>query len=164
MEAGYLCAVTPDDVTIEPCPLSDPDAAELIGELDELLDSLYPPEDNHFTLLPDEVDGTNGLFLVARDSGGRALGCGAVRLLGDGRAEIKRMYVRPSARGRGIGKAILSRLEAEAELRGARALVLEMGADQPEARRLYESFGFRPIPCWGEYLATPASVCLGKDL
>jgi putative acetyltransferase len=164
MDAGYLCGVNVGDVTIEPAPLSDPDAAELIEELNDLLDSLYPPEDNHFTLSADEVDGDTGVFLIARDGAGDALGCGAVRLLGDGRAEVKRMYVRPAARGGGIGKAILARLEAEAVRRGARSLVLEMGPGQPEARALYESFGFRPIPCWGEYLATPSSVCLGKDL
>ncbi len=156
--------MTVDDVTIEPTPLADPHAAELIAELNELLDSIYPPEDNHFTLSADDVDGSNGVFLVARHPPGKALGCGAVRLLGDGRAELKRMYVRPAARGVGLGRAILARLEAEARDRGATRLVLEMGPGQPEARRLYESFGFVPIPCWGEYVETPNSVCLGKDL
>lgn len=142
---------------------AEPEAAELIEELNRLLDDLYNPDDNHFRLDTAEVTGDRGLFLVARLDGA-AVGCGALRLTDDGRGEVKRMYVRPSSQGRGVGRIILDRLEEEARLRGVGALVLEMGDLQPSARALYESAGFKPVTCWGEYLATPASVCLGKDL
>lgn len=153
----------PDQLTLEEASPSDPEARELIGELNDLLGSLYDPDDNHFSLDPSEVDGSKGVFLIAR-VGGTPLGCGAVRLLEDGRGEVKRMYVRPESQGARVGTAILARLESEARRRGATGLVLEMGDRQAAARRLYESFGFEPVPCWGEYLATPNSVCLGKDL
>lgn len=140
-----------------------PEAAELIGELNRLMDDLYHPDDNHFALDPTDVVGDSGAFLLAR-LGEEAVGCGAVRMLADGRAEVKRMYVRQPAQGTGVGRALLARLEGEARSRGATGLVLEMGDSQPAALGLYESFGFRPVPCWGEYLATPNSLCLGKDL
>lgn len=153
-----------DRLTLEPSSPDHPEAAELIDELNALLDDLYDPDENHFLLAPEEVTREKGVFLIARE-GDRAVGCGAVRLLADGRAEVKRMYVRPEAQGARIASAILSRLEAEAVIRGASGLVLEMGPRQPAARRLYEAFGFRPVPCWGEYLGTvDSSVCLGKDL
>jgi putative acetyltransferase len=141
----------------------DEDAAALVSELNTLLDGLYRPDDNHFRLDPDEVSGKRGVFLVARLDG-EPIGCGAVRILPDGRGEIKRMYVRPRARARGVGRRILERLEDEARRRGAGGLVLEMGSDQPAAAALYRGAGFTEIECWGEYLATPASLCLGKDL
>lgn len=150
-------------LTLEATSPSHPDARALIIELNELLNRLYHPEDNHFSLDDEDVEGSRGIFLLAR-LGDQVVGCGAVRLLADGRAELKRMYVRPESQGSGVGRAILSRLEQEARARSALGLVLEMGDQQPAAHRLYESAGFRPVPCWGEYLATPNSICLGKEL
>ncbi|CAN5890589.1 GNAT family N-acetyltransferase [soil metagenome] len=147
---------------VEASPI-DPDAVGLIAELNELLDGLYRPDDNHFALDPTEVTEGRGLFLVAR-RGGVPMGCGALRMTADGRGEIKRMYVRPQTRGQGVGRNILTMLEAEARRLGATALVLEMGDSQPQAHGLYTRAGFSPIPCWAGYLATPASICLGKDL
>ncbi|MGH8911511.1 MAG: GNAT family N-acetyltransferase [Acidimicrobiia bacterium] len=142
---------------------SDPEAAALIVELNRFLDDLYHPDDNHFRLHPDEVSGDRGVFLVARIDG-LAIGCGAVRLADDGRGEVKRMYVRPDAQRRGVGRLLLDRLSDHARELGATSLILEMGDSQPGARVMYESAGFAPIPCWGEYVATPASLCLGKEL
>lgn len=140
----------------------DPDSAALILELNELLDDLYHPDENHFRLDAEEVGGDRGVFILARVDG-RPAGCGALRLTADGRSEVKRMYVRPGTRGQGVGRVILNRLEEHARRLGATGMLLEMGDRQPEARALYESVGFAPVPCWGEYLATPGSVCLGKD-
>lgn len=150
-------------VVLEPSSPVDPEAARLIFELNAYLDDLYHPDDNHFRLDTDEVSGDRGAFFLARLDG-EPVGCGAVRILDEGRAEVKRMYVRPEARGAGVGRAILERLEREARERGATELVLEMGDNQPDARALYESFGFVPIPCFGAYLATPNSQCLGVPL
>jgi GNAT superfamily N-acetyltransferase len=89
--------------------------------------------------------------LVARDAGGEAVGCGALRPLGDGVAEIKRMYVVPAARGRGLSKLVLTGLEAAARDRGWTTLRLETGPRQPEAIALYEGAGYRPIAAFGPY-------------
>lgn len=150
-------------VALEPTSPLAPEATALITELNAYLDDLYHPDDNHFRLDADEVSGERGAFFIARLDG-RSVGCGAIRVLAEGRAEVKRMYVRPDARGQGVGRAILDRLVEEAVTRGVRELVLEMGDNQPDARSLYESFGFVPIPCFGEYLATPNSQCLGVTL
>jgi GNAT superfamily N-acetyltransferase len=92
------------------------------------------------------------VVLVARDRDGVAVGCGALRALGGPVAEIKRMYVVPSARGRGVSKALLAGLEAAAESRGWTTLRLETGPLQPEAVALYSGAGYRPIDAFGAYV------------
>jgi GNAT superfamily N-acetyltransferase len=87
-----------------------------------------------------------------------ALGCGALRALGDGAAEVKRMYVVPEARGRGVSKAVLRGLEDAARARGWTTLRLETGPRQPEALGLYTGAGYRPIGPFGAYLHDPAAA------
>jgi GNAT superfamily N-acetyltransferase len=96
-----------------------------------------------------------GVVLLARDADGTALGCGALRALGDGGAELKRMYVVPAARGRGISKVLLTALEEEALRRGWTTLRLETGPRQPEAIGLYTGAGYRPIGAFGAYAHAP---------
>ena len=79
-------------------------------------------------------------------------------------AEVKRMYVSPSARGRGLARAVLAHLEATAAAGGARAMVLETGTAQPEAIALYESSGYTRIDDFGHYAWSPSSRCFGKPL
>ena len=75
------------------------------------------------------------------------------------------MFVAPDQRGRGLGRALLETLEAEARSLGASRLVLETGTRQLQAVALYEAAGFRTIPLYGEYLSSPeTSLCLGKEL
>jgi GNAT superfamily N-acetyltransferase len=95
------------------------------------------------------------VVLLARDDDGTALGCGALRRLGNGVAEIKRMYVAPAARGRGIATALLAALEDTARDRGWTTLRLETGPRQPEAIGLYSRAGYRPIEAFGAYAGAP---------
>jgi putative acetyltransferase len=104
------------------------------------------------------------LFVVARDETGAVFGCGALRLMEPGAAEIKRMFTRPEARGRGVGRAVLARLEDEARARGIGLLRLETGTLQPDAHRLYEAAGYRQIPCFGEYAGEPLSRCYERRI
>ena len=97
------------------------------------------------------------VVLVARDEDGTPLGCGALRALGDGVAEVKRMYVTPDARGRGVSKAVLAALEEAAQERGWTTLRLETGPLQPEAVGLYSGAGYRPIPAFGAYVGDPGA-------
>lgn len=141
-----------------------PVAQQLIGALNAELDHRYPEEGaNFFRLDADEVAEGRGGFFVAYNSG-KPVGCGAVRRTDPHVAEIKRMYVAPTARGRGVGRRILDALEAEARRLGARRLVLETGPRQPEAIALYSRAGFTEIPLFGEYIGSEFSVCLAKDL
>ncbi|SDF97794.1 Acetyltransferase (GNAT) family protein [Blastococcus aurantiacus] len=98
------------------------------------------------------------VVLVARDDDGAPLGCGALRALGDGAAELKRMYVVPAARGRGVSRAVLAGLEEAARSRGWTTLRLETGPRQSAAIGLYESGGYRPIAAFGGYAGDPKAV------
>jgi putative acetyltransferase len=148
----------------ERVPLASPVAQELIGALNAELERLYPEEGaNHFRLDADEVAPGRGAFVVARLDG-RPVACGAVRSTDAGTAEIKRMYVDPGIRRRGVARALLARLEDEARALGARRVVLETGVRQPEAIALYAAFGYATIAPFGEYANTPLSVCMGKEL
>jgi putative acetyltransferase len=137
----------------------------LIASLDAELRGAYSePGANHFELDAAEVADGRGAFLVV-ELDGVPVGCGAVRLLDAETGELKRMYVAPDLRGRGLGRRLVAALEAEARALGVRRLVLETGIRQEAAIALYRNTGFRPIPLYGEYCLSPAtSVCLGKDL
>jgi GNAT superfamily N-acetyltransferase len=164
----------PDEIGIAPESLTGAVAAALIAELNAELSALYPePGATHFTLDPREVAPGNGIFLVARRLG-RPVGCGAlrtlrdpvlVRELGAHVGELKRMFVAPHARGLGVGRALLHRLEAEARALGLDRIVLETGTRQTEALALYRREGYSEIAAYGEYAASAAtSVCMAKTL
>jgi len=139
-------------------------ARALIAELDAELSALYPPEANFFELDEAEVSGDKGVFLVARVDG-EALGCGAFRRIDAVSAEVKRMYVRPGGRGKGIGRAMLRELESQARSLGIRRMLLETGTRQAEALLLYERGGYVRVPQFGRYVGAPSSsLCFGKDL
>jgi GNAT superfamily N-acetyltransferase len=144
--------------------ICSPLAGQLIGALNAELIARYPePGANHFRLDPHEVAKGNGAFYLAF-VGDTPVGCGAVRRIDAGTAEIKRMYVAPAGRGSGVGRQILTTLEAEARRLGTRRLVLETGERQPEALALYRRAGFVEIPLFGEYIGSPLSVCMEKNL
>lgn len=137
-------------------------ASEMILALNAELSERYPEEGaNHFRLDDQEIIEGRGAFLVAYRHG-NAVGCGAIRRVEESTAEIKRMYVKPNARGLGIGRVLLMALEAEARKLQVNRIVLETGDRQPEALALYESVGFARIPAFGEYVDSPLSICMGK--
>jgi GNAT superfamily N-acetyltransferase len=105
----------------------------------------------------------DGVFLVVRD-GERAVACGGIVRFDETRAELKRMYVLPEARGHGLGRRVLDELEVEARRLGYRALVLETGDRQREALGLYESSGYERIPCYPPYDSRELSICFEKLL
>jgi GNAT superfamily N-acetyltransferase len=151
-------------ISITSEPFDSQAAQELVAALDAGLAQLYPPEQRFGpNLKAQHLETGKGTFLVARDAG-RAVGCGAIRLIDAMTAEVKRMYVEPEHRGKGIARAVLARLEATARQLGARRLVLETGSNSPEALALYERAGFRTVECWGEYATSPTSVCMEKTL
>jgi putative acetyltransferase len=93
-----------------------------------------------------------------------AVGCGCFKKYDDSSVEVKRMYVAPAHRGKGIGAAILAELEKwAAELKVA-AIVLETGTSQPEAIHLYKKLGYVVIPNYGQYSGMETSICMEKKL
>ena len=127
----------------------------LIAELEEVLAAEYPPEQRHGLSL-DAIFQPHIRFFVARVDG-RAAGCGGVALFADF-AEVKRMYVRPEARGRGVADAVLARVEAETQAAGLAVLRLETGDRQLAAMRFYERAGFRRCGAFGAYAAMPRTA------
>jgi GNAT superfamily N-acetyltransferase len=151
-------------ISISAEPFDSDDAQRLITALDAGLAKLYPPEQRFGpNLKAHHLEAGRGTFLVARQDG-RTVGCGAIRLVDAATAEVKRMYVEPDQRGKGVGRAVLARLEAAARQLGARRLVLETGIHSPDALALYHRAGFTQIDCWGEYASSPTSICMEKIL
>jgi GNAT superfamily N-acetyltransferase len=139
--------------------------SRLIAALNAELAAMYnDPRANHFRLDADDVAPGRGAFLVAYD-GEEPVGCGAIRHIDDGTVEIKRMYVAPDWRGRGVGRRVLEALEDAARLLNATRIVLETGIRQSRALALYRASGYAEIPAYGEYVDSPeTSVCMAKEL
>ena len=169
-------------ITITEEPYDGPVAIELVGTLLTELNERYADVDHldHAELAEEIAEGDaaylaevtveqttrpHGVFLVAWIDG-EVVGCGALKPLDKdpSRAEIKRMYTAPSARGRGVGRVILERLEAVAAELGYRDVLLETGLAQPEAIALYASHGWHRIEPYGHHRESPWSVCFAKAL
>src|SRR4051795_7475540 len=124
---------------------TDPTAAELLTSYSRELDVRdVDRECSRAETIASEYEEPGGRFLVVY-AAGDAIGCGGIRSLGDATAELKRMYVSPQARGRGVGKWLLARLEAEARGLGYKRLRLDTAGPLTEAQALYESAGYRQI-------------------
>ena len=145
-----------DEVRIQIALAATDEVRLLIGELEAVLAAEYPPEQRHgFSL--DAIFQPHVRFFIAKLKGA-AVGCGGVALFSD-YAEVKRMYVRGSARGQGVADAILARLEAEVFRAGLLVLRLETGVRQVAAMRLYVRSGFRECPAFGDYQSmTPQAI------
>ena len=135
--------------------------AELIAELNRRYADRSDDEASSFR--PDDVTVPRNVFVVATLDGAPA-GCGALRPFATDLVEIKRMYVRESARGLGVGRAIVAELEKLAAQFGYKSMILETGVRQPEAIALYISSGFARTANFSEYADNPLSVCYGKDI
>jgi putative acetyltransferase len=153
-------------IAIDTVTVATDDVRRLVGELEQVLSAEYPPEQRHGLTLS-AIFQPHIRFFVARLNG-EAMGCGGVALFADF-AEVKRMYVRDTARGRGVAQALLARIEAEARASGLTMLRLETGERQEAALRLYTRAGFRQCAAFGDYAsmkpeAISTSVFLEKKL
>jgi GNAT superfamily N-acetyltransferase len=150
-------------------PITHPDAQRLVEEVQEEYVVRYGGRDNT-PLDAAAFEPPDGLFLVAyRD--GVPVATGAWRRRDDVEvfgtrwtAEVKRMYVTPDARGTGLARRVLARLEDTAADVGLEAVVLETGTAQPEAMALYESSGYARIESFGHYKWSPSNRCYGKRI
>jgi putative acetyltransferase len=138
-----------------------PDVHELIGELDAYLYSLYPPENVYALDMASLLD-PGVLFAVVRTADGAPIGCGAIVIKPE-YGEIKRMYVRPAARGKGVARRLIESLEAKAQRQGCRTFMLETGPTMREALILYERLGYQCRGPFGDYPADPLSVFMQKQ-
>jgi putative acetyltransferase len=139
---------------------ADPALRPLIGELDAELHRIYDRVQDaydDFNLLPPD---TRAVLIVDGDD---AIGCGCFKHDG-AEVEIKRVYVTPRARRRGVAAVVMGELETWAREVGATTVVLETGYLQDAAIALYERLGYTRTQAFGPYIGMDASVCMRKAL
>ncbi|GAA1914307.1 GNAT family N-acetyltransferase [Streptomyces sodiiphilus] len=151
-----------------------PDARKLNDMVQAEYAVRYGSEGDVTPLAPEMFDPPRGLFLMVYDPQGRPVATGGWRSQEDaeegyspGDAEIKRMFVVEEARGLGLARRILARLEDTAREAGRVRMVLETGTKQPEAMQLYRSSGYVLLPeerKFGVYRCEPGSRCFVKPL
>ena len=141
-------------ITIERVAEASPELHDLIGELNDILGAAYETHQRHGLSIDQRLEPHVRLFLARLD--GVVVGCGGVAVFDD-YAEVKRMYTRPAARGRGVAKTLLYIIQDEARRANKSVLRLETGTyKQREAIGLYERMGFRPRAPFGPYGAMQA--------
>jgi GNAT superfamily N-acetyltransferase len=148
--------------TLRPLPYDHPVAHDLVEQVQEEYVQRYGGRDAAVVDAAEFLPPL-GIFLVA-EIGGEPAGCGAWRVVSPGVAEIKRVYVVPRFRRRGLAQAIVGALEDGAALAGHGRVVLNTGNEQPEALALYADLGYGRIEGYGIYACSPGAVFLGKDL
>jgi GNAT superfamily N-acetyltransferase len=160
------------DVTgfvIEQVGYDHPDIVALTAEVQAYYEQIYGGPDTT-PVDESEFSPPRGAFFVGYDDarpvamGGWRWFLEPLRIATQRPAEIKRMYVVPDQRGRGLARRLLGHLESSARAAGADALVLETGQAQPDAIGLYRASGYTDIPHFGHYGCAPDAVHLGKLL
>jgi len=133
----------------------------LAGQLEQEL-SIRDGEAHEYYAQINQIGAIPHVLIAYEDE--EPLGCGAIRAYDDVTMEIKRMYVQPAGRGKGIATALLQELEKWARELGYTSCVLETGSNQPEAIALYQKHHYQQIPKFGKYVDSANSVCFRKDL
>lgn len=147
-------------VITEHSPLSK-NARALIGESQRALEAVFP-KNAIFTVTPEVIADTGARFFMAF-AGNKALGCVALIHQG-GYAEVKRLFTRPRARGKGVGRALMVAMERAAQCDGLHCLRLETGPELSAAVALYTAMGYTLRGPFGDYAAHPHSLFMEKPL
>ena len=137
------------------------DFTELVKQLDADL-AVRDGDEHAFYSQFNKIDKIK--FALVAYENDKPLGCGAIKPFDTAAMEVKRMYVAPESRGKGIAVKILSELEKWAAEMSCTKCVLETGKNQPEAIRLYGKSGYHPIPNYGQYAGIENSICFEKAL
>lgn len=152
---------------IDRVPITHPDAAALVGQVQAEYVLRYGSEDET-PIAPGDFEPPVGAFFVGYLDEVPVVS-GAWRTttltrLGERALEIKRMYVPPAYQRQGLARRMLDHLEAEGRAQGADHLILETGLMQPEAIALYTSRGYEPVAGFGFYCGSDLSRCFGRRL
>lgn len=139
----------------------NPDFIKLVKLLDQDL-KIRDGEDHAFYNQFNKVDNINHVVLAYTED--IPVGCGAIKEYAAPVWEVKRMFVQPDKRGRGIASAVLQELEYWAKDIHCEKLVLETGLAQPEAIALYEKRRYQRMPNYGQYAGVENSVCMFNSL
>jgi GNAT superfamily N-acetyltransferase len=155
---------------LRPTPFDHPLSLQMIDELQRFYQQRYGDEGDATPVSTTEFAPPLGHFVIGW-ADGEPVACGGWRArdggepaLRPGDAELKRMYVRETHRGRGFARALLAELERTAAAAGRLRCVLETGTAQPEAIALYTSCGYERIPNFGTYRDYANSRCFAKTI
>lgn len=148
-------------ITIKRTTSQNPDFTNLVKLLDADL-KIRDGEDHAFYAQINQTAILNCALVCYRND--VAVGCGAFREIDAKTVEIKRMFVDPDSRGKGIASAILKELELWASELNYTQTILETGINQPEAIALYKKSGYEIISNYGQYVGVETSVCMKKVL
>nr|WP_295871542.1 GNAT family N-acetyltransferase [uncultured Chitinophaga sp.] len=138
-----------------------PDFISLVQLLDQDL-AVRDGSDHAFYAQFNKIDLIKQVVVGYLD--GQPVACGAIKPFSAAQAEVKRMFVHPGFRGRGLAGEVLRELEKWARELGYNACVLETGKKQPEAIALYQKSGYAVTENYGQYIGVDNSVCMRKDL
>lgn len=150
------------EIKIRQADLSEPMVRLLVGELLSELSSRYGGTGDDTPISETDFTPPNGMFFVV-DDGERLLGCAGWRRHGSD-AELKRMFTVEAARGRGLARRMLTRIEESAREAGCERVILETGDRQPEAIALYEAAGYTRIEDFGYYAGEEGVLSFAKPL
>ena len=137
------------------------DFIELVKLLDAEL-AIADGEDHVFYSQFNKIDKIRYVILAYENE--KPVGCGAIKDYGENAMEIKRMFVSPARRNKGIASKILSELEIWASELSYNKCILETGKRQPDAIGLYKKNGYKQIPNYGQYTGVENSVCFEKEI
>ena len=153
------------ELEIRPVRYDSPVAQQLVYAAMADLAARYDGSGDETPVEAADFDPPGGAFLVAYLDDA-PMGCGGWRSHGESgeTAELKRMYVTPPARGRGIARAVLAAVERSAREYGRGRLILECGDRQPEAIALYQASGYQRIENFGFYRNEPNVLSFGRPL
>jgi GNAT superfamily N-acetyltransferase len=154
--------MTDSSFRFEVRPYADPDVVALVAAVQQEYVQRYGGPDAA-AVDAGEFAPPDGIFLVGLLDG-QPVATGGWRAIDDDTVEIKRMYVVPPARGRGLARRMLAELEQRAAAAGRARVVLNTGSQQPEAIALYETSGYRPTTGFGHYGCTPGALFYAKEL
>ena len=150
------------DVELRPERMDSDAGAAMLTALDDDLDERYGGG-TPVAADAEEFEPPDGTFLIAYVDG-TPLACAGYRRYDDATAELKRMYVRPEGRRKGLAKTLLVELEQLAAAAGYRQMWLETGTPQHEAMDLYSASGYERIAPFGQFAWAPDQRCYGKVL
>ena len=141
----------------------NPDFVELCHELDIFLNELVGGEENRAEYIPyNQLDDIHDVILAYDHN--TPIGCAAFKKYDNECAEVKRVFLKPEYRGRGISKKLMAQLENAVKAKGYRYLILESGEPLVAAMALYKKIGYGIIPNYGPYADMPDSICMKKKL
>ncbi len=150
LKVVYTDVVNPDFINL--CRLLDSDLDELVGG--------HVQREQYVQY--NQLDDIHDVIVIYADDTPSA--CGAFKQYDEVSAEIKRVYVKPGQRGRGLAVRLMSELEQKAALKGYTRLILETGAPLKAAMKLYLRLGYSVIENYGQYRDMPESICMAKNI